>query len=156
MSRKLIAAVTAFAIALTGMTTTPASALSEAETRRLLLGALALGLIINELDKPDRRPVQGAPVYTRDRRAIIPAACIAQVRNRGRVTDVVTQRCVEQSGLRVRLPRDCGLWINRHGHRSVVYATSCLSENGFRIGRNGGYRDWRHDDGDGGRRHYDD
>ncbi len=64
MKSRLIAAVTAFAVALGGLAATPADAWSkrEQDALKIILGAAAVGVIINQLDKQDRdnrsRPAQ--------------------------------------------------------------------------------------------------
>lgn len=66
MKSRLIAAVTAFAVALGGLAATPAAARNhrDNDALKIILGAAAAGLIINELQKNGgNRRVEPAQVY---------------------------------------------------------------------------------------------
>ncbi len=145
---RLIALVAATALAL-GVAA-PASALNEREQNALalILGAVALGAIINDANKKKNRPTvsrYGNDYYDDDRRGddrdrwhrkhqrVIPAQCSFQVRGSHGRRDVVSARCLSEFGMGRNLPRECAFDV-RAGHDTRrVYGARCLMENGYRI-----------------------
>ncbi|WP_343080249.1 hypothetical protein [Ostreiculturibacter nitratireducens] len=64
MTRKLTAAIAAAAVALSSMIATPAAAMTEDQALKLLLGALAVGVIVDKLDDNDHKKKRTARTYT--------------------------------------------------------------------------------------------
>lgn len=164
MKSRLIAAVTAAAVALGGLAATPAAAWSkrEQDALKIILGAAAVGLIINEMDKNgrDRRaprsqgyvpPFGSGDGYYRDRNGYdddwrddynrrkvrrdyrVPAECVYDVRTSNGWRDVVSASCMRQFGLSRDLPRECSFQIRTNGGRSTVYGPNCLESHGWRV-----------------------
>lgn len=151
MRTRLIALVSAAAIAVGAAA--PASALSEREQNALalILGAVAIGAVINEANKNNNRR---APVTTRGdygywsdgryryyddehpkyrKGRTIPQACTFPIRSNGNRQSVVSARCLSEFGIDRHLPRDCAFNV-RVGHENRrVYGTRCLQRNGFKI-----------------------
>lgn len=132
MTRNFIAAITAAAIALGSLTATPAAALDDRETLRLLLGAIAVGVLVNELHQNSQNNRQPARVSSRSR--AIPSECVFEVRTRRGWRDVVGQNCVSRAGMRGELPAACGFEVRGTRHNRVVYSVNCLRDKGYRIG----------------------
>ncbi|OYX42464.1 MAG: hypothetical protein B7Z02_12215 [Rhodobacterales bacterium 32-67-9] len=163
MKSRLIATVTAAALALTTAMASPVAAGDrDKKVLTLLLGAAAVGLLINEANKNKKR---GAPPVTRtddtygygngygyayrdddehgkkwrerDRRrqAIIPSQCVYTLYATRGPRDVVSGRCLQDIGVARRLPQHCAFDVNTDWGRRTVYGMRCLQENGFRIAR---------------------
>ena len=163
MKNRLIAAVTAAALALSSVVATPAAAMSEKDRKALtlLLGAAAVGLIISESNKNKkkrqaaevarnpgygydyrredygtgfRRPEEWQPGH-HNRRAIVPAQCVFSIRGSHGPRDVVSSRCLSEYGLDRRLPRDCAFEIDTGWGSRSLYGAHCLRQNGFAVSR---------------------
>lgn len=162
MRTRLIALVAAAAIAVGAAA--PAVALSEREqnTLALILGAVAIGAVINEANKSRTRR---APVTTRqdsgywtdgryrddhgyptDHRyryddehskyrkgRTIPQECTFPIRSNGGRQSVVSARCLSEFGIDRHLPRDCAFDLRVGYENRRVYSARCLQRNGFRI-----------------------
>ena len=153
MTRKLIATIAAAAIALSGFTATPAAAMDDREVIKLLLGAAAVGVLVNELNKKNKKEIAAESAYrnnnvyryddnrydnnTRNARVnrnrVIPSSCVFDIRTRNGNRDVVSGNCVERSDFRGNLPKDCKFEIRRDGRKQTVYGASCLRDRGIRI-----------------------
>jgi hypothetical protein len=159
MKSRLIAAVTAAAVALGGLAATPADAWSkrEQDALKIILGAAAVGVIINQLDKQDRNdrarraPVHDAPFgyddgYYRDRgdwrrhddRQVrrshrVPEECVYDIRTSNGRRDVVSASCMRQFGLSRGLPRECAFEIRTRKGNTPVYGPNCLESHGWRV-----------------------
>lgn len=152
MKTRLIAAVTALAVALSGLAVTPAVALNQKEQRALalILGAVALGVIINNEDKkrsqpkpvPVRRwqpqPGQQPPYHRgrgddRWRNRTIPAECVYDVRTGSGRRQVVSKTCLSEFDFDRGLPAECAFEIRTERGRREVYGPRCLQEFGYRI-----------------------
>lgn len=135
MKSRIIAAVAAGAVALSTALATPAAAWSEREQNALaaILGALAVGAIINDLDKDNnkrRHPPRNEPVRAR----VIPGECVYQVRTNRGMRDVVSPRCMDEFGLAHRLPAECAFDVRVKGKNRTVYGPRCLGQYGWRVG----------------------
>lgn len=141
---RLIALVSAAAIALGAAA--PASALDDRDALRLILGAAALGLIINEASKDKRRPAPNATRYYNNgwwydddyrrpsrRPALIPAECTFPIRTNNGPRNVVSARCLNEFGIARKLPRECAFDVRVRGEMRRVFGARCLEQNGFRI-----------------------
>lgn len=152
---RLVALISAAAIALGA--TTPAFALNEREQNALalILGAAAIGAIINDANK-DKNRKRAADVtryqdhrwdhdgrwdhrYDDDNRgfrrprATIPAQCTFPIRGGHGPRTVVSSRCMNQFGFARKLPRDCAFDVRIGHNRERVYGAQCLEQNGFRV-----------------------
>lgn len=138
MFRKLTATLAAAAVALTGITATPAFAIGEREEDilKLMLGAGAIALLVDRANDKKRQADHNRyrHDYRHDARGrIIPGECVFDVRTRDGRRNVVGKRCVEQSGFRGRLPQDCAFQIRTNRGPTTVYGQRCLRDRGYRI-----------------------
>lgn len=148
MKSRLIALVTATALAATSMTANPAVARDNKDQRTLaiILGALAVGAIIANENQKQRAPVYAPPSpppqrqsdwhHRRDEwrdRPVIPATCVDEVRTRDGRRAVVSRGCLQDFGLLRRMPSECAFDVRtRYGTRPV-FGRQCLVDRGFRI-----------------------
>ncbi|MEZ5686902.1 MAG: hypothetical protein R3D78_13945 [Paracoccaceae bacterium] len=144
-----------------GASATPAAALSKQD--RQILGALiGLGVLAAVADSAENNRRAPPPVsryddnrwdgdrhgdYRRpapephrparvDRRYMIPAQCVEEVRLRGKWREVVSERCMARNRVETRLPRACRFDIrDPRGDREAVYGRNCLEQEGFRVTR---------------------
>ncbi|RAP40024.1 hypothetical protein BYZ73_17185 [Rhodovulum viride] len=145
MRHRIIAPLLAAALVFGTVGAAPARAADGSDVAKALLGATALFVIVNGIDRHtgkadrhDRHHVAPAPPpradrFWRDRRPAarsVPARCISRVETRHGSRQVASDRCLRQAGLR-DLPRHCAL--PGRGKRDV-YAMSCLADTGYRIG----------------------
>ncbi len=163
MSR-FTATLAAAAIALTGLTATPAAA-QDRDLARFLAGAALVAIIATaasrnraEAERPrhdrrydnryddrydsrrenrydnrkDRR--YGQPPYGNawGRRAVLPASCAIEVRNRGRNEMLYNPRCLERAGIH-RLPRQCERELRTNRGSRTVLSGPCLQQAGYRV-----------------------
>jgi len=147
---RLIALVSAAALALGAAA--PASALNEREQNALalILGAVAIGAIVNDANKNNRRtpPVvsrygddrwyddrhdDGRDRWNKKHRRAIPAQCSFQVRGNYGRRDVVSARCLSEFGMGRDLPRNCAFDVRARRETRRVYGARCLMENGYKI-----------------------
>lgn len=155
---RLVALVSAAAIALGA--TTPAFALNEREQNALalILGAAAIGAIISDANKDKNRKraaditryqdhpwgqdMRGDRRWDRhdddDRgfrrpRVTIPAQCTFPIRGGHGPRTVVSSRCMSQFGIARKLPRNCAFDVRIGHNRERVYGAQCLEQNGFRV-----------------------
>ena len=144
MKRHLIAAVTAAALALTTIAATPAAAKNDNDAAKFILGAIALGLIVDQLsrdrDRPRHTPVRPAPhvppvVHPRPQARFVPAECVYKVPYKQGWRDVVSHRCMHDKGLARYLPTACAQNLKVYGAVRKAYGAVCLSDYGYRIER---------------------
>ncbi len=147
MKRQLTAFVTIVALALAGAAGTPAEARDKNsdDVIKLLLGAAAVGLLLNQLNKG--KPAKAMPrrgmTYQDDwdgagygqnsRRAQVPAECVLVVTVNGSNREVVSARCMKEFGLSRYLPEECAFGIRTGAGLRTVYGPQCLRDNGYRI-----------------------
>ncbi len=144
MIRKtLITTALAAALAIGPLTATPAAADSD-DVAKLLLGAIALGVVVHAIDKNRDRndeathgphnpvdPGWGRPPH---RRYALPARCEFEVRTRQGRREVFGERCLEREGVRVnRLPNRCEFDVWTERGRRTVFGSRCLREHGYRV-----------------------
>jgi hypothetical protein len=137
------------AIALTSLTATPAAALGQNEKNVLgiLLGLAVIGAVANDMERnrqynsarpaptPPARPNPPGHSRWEDRAAPLPASCLRTVRISSRNREVISAGCLEQQGVRTRLPNSCAVEVNTDWGKQKVYTTSCLTDAGYRIAR---------------------
>jgi hypothetical protein len=156
--KRMIALTAAAAIALTGITATPAAALDKnaREFLGVLLGMAVLGAVINEANKgnarpqPQPQPRRAPPPNTNwgnngwndnhnngweNRATWLPGKCLRTVRLNSGNREVVSAQCLRDEGVTARLPSNCAFDIRTDWGTQRVYGTSCLCDAGFRISR---------------------
>lgn len=164
MKRQMIAGITALALALSGMAIQPAAAKDKNNTLKLLLGAAAIGILLNQMNGAQAaspRQFLGVP-QPRDRddnrfwgdrdddddgyrsgyghairAGTVPGECLRDVSVGGRLREVVSGRCLNQFGLAGSLPEECAFDIRTNSGRRTVYGQQCLRDYGYRIARSG-------------------
>ncbi|MEZ5776891.1 MAG: hypothetical protein R3E44_00870 [Paracoccaceae bacterium] len=134
MKRNLIAAMTAAAFAISTLTATPAAANNKNDISALeaILGVIALGVIVNELDKDKSRGGRQNSGFSRYK--VIPTACVFPVRGHKGRSDVVSSRCLRNSGVKGPYPNRCAFDIRTRYGRQTVFGTRCMQNYGYRIG----------------------
>lgn len=163
MKRQMIAGVTALALALSGLAVQPAAAKDKNNTLKLLLGAAAVGILLNQmngaqaatprqflgLNQPRSRGERGDWDDDEDgygyrsgyghaiRAGTIPGECLTDVSVGGRLRQVVSGRCLNQFGLAGSLPDECAFDVRTYSGRRTVYGEQCLRDYGYRIARSG-------------------
>jgi len=162
MPNRLTASLAAAAIAVSSIFAAPAPARAgEDDVIKFILGAAALGLILNEASKhaPVARaqtaPRHGVakpqryapPVHAQSRhwrqdrwqgdrhRRVVPASCLFDIHGRYGPRPVVGARCVQRWNARADLPRACAFEVNRGARDRTVYGLRCLRDRGYRIVR---------------------
>jgi hypothetical protein len=139
MKNRIIAAVTAIALTLSSAAATPAMAQDRGnDALKVLLGAAAIGLLLNQVNKnkqDDKKQVTRNTHYThwqpnrnygQDKRRI-PPQCVFSVRGH----DVVSARCLEEFRAARNMPSSCAFVINTSWGRRTVYGSRCLRDRGF-------------------------
>lgn len=149
MKRQITAIVTCFALALSGMAGTAVEAKSKKNNVvPLILGAAALGLLLNEMNKGKAQatvPTRGYSPYDDDysdyfnpapkpnRSRVVPAECLFEVNVNGKGRQVVSQRCMTELGMAKQLPAECAFDIRTYSGKRTVYGERCLRDYGYRI-----------------------
>lgn len=141
MKRQMIAFATAMAVALSGFAA-PAEAKSKKnDVIKLLLGAAAVGLILNQMNQGQARAVTPRPdpddwnngnPYPAVARTV-PAECVMDVTVNGRLREVVSSRCLREFGVASQLPAECAFDIRTTAGTRTVYGPQCLRDYGYRI-----------------------
>lgn len=149
MLNRLTLLAAAAAVALTPALAAPAAAKPKNDdVWKFVLGAAALGLIINEVNKDnrDRKPrverhhdPEPFPGFRRDDRRdgrwLIPPQCVETVRTREGWREVVSGGCMADFGLARGLPRACAFEVRSPWGPRTVYGETCLQRQGYRIGQ---------------------
>ncbi|MFN6951233.1 MAG: hypothetical protein ACK4NE_01365 [Albidovulum sp.] len=152
LTSRLTATLAAAALTLGTVLPNPAGAMDDKDRRLLtmLLGAAAVGVIINEANKNKKKVPIVVDRYDDDsfgysddrdwrrdkhrwRHRTIPAECVFSLRGARGPRDVVSGRCLSELGLRRDLPAECAFEIDAGWGSRTVYGTRCLRENGYRI-----------------------
>lgn len=153
LTARLTSGLAIAALALSTALPTPAAAMDSKDRRllTLLLGAAAVGVIINEANKKksapqvtrhydddyayddDRDPYGRHRDNDRWRYRTLPAECVFSLRGTHGPRDVVSSRCLGEFGMRRDLPAECGFQVDAGWGTRTVYGTRCLRENGYRI-----------------------
>lgn len=157
LTARLTTGLAVAALAVSTALPTPAAAM-DAKDRRLLtllLGAAAVGVLINETNKKkstpqvtrqyqyddgydygyghDRDPYGRHRDNDRWRYRTVPAECVFSLRGTHGPRDVVSSRCLSEFGMHRDLPAECGFQVDAGWGSRTVYGTRCLRENGYRI-----------------------
>lgn len=129
LASRMTAGAVALALALGAAL--PARADKKDDLAKALLGALVVGVIVNELkDKPKPRAA-AAPEPARSNR--VPAVCAITIDGAERSVTLFAESCLLREGVDRRLPRDCANSASVFGQDDRVYSAQCLREAGFRI-----------------------
>jgi hypothetical protein len=129
MKNRLITAVAAAAVAVSGMSATPAAAWGEKEQNALalILGLGVAGAILNDMEDGKHRPKPTPARYK-----VIPSECVYEVKTRKGYRDVVSKSCVAEFGLK-RLPAECAFDVRTRNGTRTVFGPRCLQDFGYRI-----------------------
>jgi len=147
MKRQMIAALSATALVLSGFVAQPASAKGKNDVLKLLLGAAAVGLLLNQMNGNQAdanplygqipRPDPGLDDWDRgdgvSQGRIVPAECLMDVQTNGQLRQVVSGRCMTAFGISGRMPEACGFEIRTNAGRRMVYGRQCLRDYGYRF-----------------------
>ncbi|MEZ5886171.1 MAG: hypothetical protein R3D56_04740 [Paracoccaceae bacterium] len=145
MKRQMISLAAAAALALSGMAA-PVEAKDNNDVLKLLLGAAAIGILLNQANKGRAAPVTrysypytgngwnyGDDDWKRKKTKFIPAVCVMDVTVGGRLREVVSARCLKEFGLARKVPAKCSFDIRTSVGSRTVYGPQCLRDNGYRI-----------------------
>lgn len=155
MYRKFIATVSAAAIALTALGSTPAYADDRDAARALaaILGIAVVGAIIHDRNKDKKRKVhRQAPVYKehahkphrikprplpqRANRKLLPQRCFRSVDTRQGTYRMFGQRCLNKHYRHVNsLPERCHYTFRTYDGKRRGYEARCLRNAGYRLAR---------------------
>ena len=140
MTKRLTATLAAVAIAATSLVATPAPARAgNDDVIKFILGAAALGFIINETNKRNpsaARAATPAPRHAPVRRNTarsIPSSCLFDIDGRYGPRPVVGKRCVTRWDQNARLPNACAFDIRPGSRSRTVYGLRCLRDRGYRL-----------------------
>jgi hypothetical protein len=124
----------AVALALVLGAALPAKADKKDDLAKALLGALVVGVIVNELsDKPKPAPViKPEPVKSKR----VPSVCAITIDGAERSVSLYPESCLRREGFDHRLPRGCANSARVFGRDDRVYSAQCLRDAGFRVSGN--------------------
>ncbi len=109
----------------------PVKADKKNDLAKALLGALVVGVIVNELtDKPKPAPVV-TPQPVKSLR--VPAVCAISIDGADRSVTLYPESCLRREGFDHRLPRGCANTARVFGRDDKVYSAQCLRDAGFRV-----------------------
>jgi hypothetical protein len=104
---------------------------------KALLGALVVGVIVNELNAKPKAPPAVVPpaVVTPEpvRSNRVPAVCAITIDGAERSVTLYPESCLRREGFDRRLPRDCANQASVFGRDDRVYSAQCLRDAGFRV-----------------------
>lgn len=136
----------AVALALVLGAAMPAKADKKDDLAKALLGALVIGVIVNELnDKPKAAPPYAAPflpapflsapVVTPEpvKSKRVPSVCAITIDGAERSVTLYPESCLRREGLDQRLPRNCASDARIFGRDDRVFSAQCLRDAGFRV-----------------------
>jgi hypothetical protein len=124
----------AVVLALALGTALPAKA-DRNDLAKALLGALVVGVIVNELnDTPKAAPV-APPVVKAElvRSSRVPAVCAISIDGARQSVTLYPESCLRREGFDRRLPRNCANQASIFGRDDTVYSAQCLRDAGFRV-----------------------
>jgi hypothetical protein len=129
--RRLAAMLTAGAMALALVlgAAVPAKADRKDDLAKALLGALVVGVIVNELN--DKKKSKPAPEPVRSQR--VPSVCEISIDGARQSVSLFSENCLRREGFDNRLPRGCANTARVFGRSDRVYSAQCLRDAGFRV-----------------------
>ena len=133
-SRRLASLLTGGAVALTLAlgTAMPTKAERRDDLAKAILGALMVGVLVNDLNDRPRSPYRVAtprPVKS-DR---VPPTCAITINGVQRSVTLYSETCLRREGIDRRLPRNCASSAQILGRDDRVYSAQCLRDAGFRF-----------------------
>lgn len=144
MKRQMIAFAAATAVALSGLAAPAEAKNKKNDMVKLLLGAAAVGLLLNQMNQGKAQAVTPLPgpqdwtsgddgyPYPAVARSV-PAECVMDVTVNGRLREVVSSRCLREFGIASQLPAECAFDIRTNAGTRTVYGPQCLRDYGYRI-----------------------
>ena len=144
MKRQMIAFAAATAVALSGLAAPAEAKNKKNDMVKLLLGAAAVGLLLNQMNQGTAQAVTPRPQpddwtngnngypYPAVARSV-PAECVMDVTVNGRLREVVSSRCLREFGVASQLPAECAFDIRTNAGTRTVYGPQCLRDYGYRI-----------------------
>jgi hypothetical protein len=112
----------------------PAKADKKDDLAKALIGALVIGVIVNELnDKPKPPVVVQEPVLEPVRQKRVPSVCAISIDGAERSVSLYSENCLRREGFDARLPRGCANDARIFGRDDRVYSAQCLRDAGFRL-----------------------
>jgi len=132
--RRLATLVTAgaAALALALGAALPAKADRSEDLAKALLGALVVGVLVNELDDGRTAAPRGIPPRPATSRRV-PAVCAITIDGAQRSVTLYPESCLRREGLKAGLPQRCASPARIFGRRDRVYSAQCLRDAGFRV-----------------------
>lgn len=129
--RRLAAMLTAGAAALALIlgAAFPAKADRNDDLAKALIGALVVGVIVNELNDKHRPAPKPEPVKNRR----VPAVCEISIDGARQSVSLYSENCLRREGFDYRLPRNCANTARVFGRADRVYSAQCLRDAGFRV-----------------------
>lgn len=114
----------------------PAKADKKDDLAKALIGALVVGVIVNELnDKPKPPVVVQEPTPEPVRQNRVPSVCAISIDGAERSVSLYPESCLRREGVTARLPRGCANQARIFGRDDRVYSAQCLRDAGFRLSR---------------------
>lgn len=107
----------------------PAKAEKKDDLAKALLGALVIGVIVNELNDNDNGKHKAEPV----KRPRVPSVCEISIDGERRSVSLYSENCLRREDFDYRLPRDCANKATIFGREDRVYSAQCLRDAGFRV-----------------------
>ena len=144
MTKRIMATMLAFTLAITSISTSPARAADSGEIGRFLLGAGTLFIIGSAISNSNRNNNHGTVTRRHDRdtythvqprRKIVPSACLRKNRSDHGPRRYFSRHCLRKNMANFhRIPDHCArnVWTKR-GKR-IGYAARCLRNNGWVFG----------------------
>jgi hypothetical protein len=116
-------------------TALPAKADKKDDLAKALLGALVVGVIVNELnDRPKPTPPEPVVVPPEPKRTNrVPAVCAITIDGAQQSVTLYPESCLRREGFDRRLPRSCANQASVFGRDDRVYSAQCLRDAGFRV-----------------------
>lgn len=146
MSRKFIGLVTAFSIAVTGLTAAPARAASDEDIAGILAGLVILGAVAAAVNSKKRtrevtveqpKPHRQTPRHNRRNARLLPAECLRIAWVDDTRMRYFAKRCLQRNYRHAdSLPRYCRTRVETsRGRIAKGYNARCLRREGYRIAR---------------------
>jgi hypothetical protein len=121
------------ALTITAMVATASPALADKRSDDIakgIIGILALGAIVNAIDKQHKPAPVPKPVPVK--KPYVPAECAIEFDSDQGPIVVYSRNCLLDEGFQHALP-DCGRAVRIWGERDRVYSAQCLRRAGFRL-----------------------
>lgn len=134
MTKTLTAGLMALSLTVTPIAAAPAHA-DGRDVVEALVGIAALLVIVDKLDGDNDKQTSNK-VYrtTKTHKAHrLPRGCVRQVQVKGKIRNVVLDRCLDRHGFHRHLPQSCEMpRVSRH-FGTEAYRVGCLTDRGYRV-----------------------